>query len=141
MKRLICVLSLLAALNVPFVVYAQSTAQPKTDKLSESINPQESISMKELKALIANARTPADHERLAAFYRGRAEHFMAQSREHEELAHSYGDRTKSVEDPVYNMDRPAKHCHIIAKDYRDEAKEAIALANIHEQMAKDAGTK
>ncbi len=93
------------------------------------------LSHGELKALIANAQTPADHERLAAFYRRRALHFMAQSRKHQELAHLYGDRTGSVEDPAYNMDRAARHCHNIAKDYREEAKEAMALAKLHEQMA------
>jgi hypothetical protein len=61
---------------------------------------------------------------------------MSEAKEHEHLARAYGDRT-SLNDPnYYNIGRVARHCHNLAKDYSDAAKEAQDMAAIHEEIAK-----
>ena len=45
---------------------------------------QEKLTRKELKRPIASATTPADHERIAAYYRAEAQNLEAKQREHEE---------------------------------------------------------
>lgn len=127
-------LVLLSYLLLAFAAMAVAGSKPRKSEPK--------LSHKELTALIGNARTPADHERLAAYYRSEARRLMSEAKEHEDLAQFYGDRTTSLEDPTYvNMGRAARHCHNIAKDYLKEAKEATALATIHEQMAKVAEKK
>ncbi len=129
MKRLMYTLSLLAALTIAFAAYSQSTAQPKTDKLSKQ----------QLLSLIATAKTPADHLRLARYYEAQATYYLAQSQQHEEQAAAY------KKNPMTNSDKfrfgTVDHCEYFAQSFKDISTKMQELANIHEQMAKDAGTK
>lgn len=103
----------------------------------QSSKPQQPLTKKEVRTLIANARTAADHERLADYYRSETRRLMSEAKEHEHLARVYGDRT-SLNDPnYYNIGRAARHCHNLAKDYSDTAKEAQDMAAIHEEIAKN----
>jgi hypothetical protein len=50
----------------------------------------EKLSKEALKTLTASAKTPADHERIAAYYRVKAQRLWAKYREHEaDLAEYY----------------------------------------------------
>jgi len=63
------------------IVSVNGSAQAATTQQAEK------LSKKELKTLIANARTPEDHERIAVCYRAEGEQLKAKQREHEaELA-------------------------------------------------------
>ncbi len=42
----------------------------------------EKLSKEEVKALIATAKTPEDHLRIAAYYRVQADHYLAKQKEH-----------------------------------------------------------
>ncbi len=128
MKRLIRTFSLLAVLTVAFAAYSQSTAQPTADKLSKH----------QLLSLIATAKTPADHLRLAHYYEAQANYYLAQSSLHQEMAAAY--RKNGVVSPKYSINS-ANHCDAFAQDFKKDATKMQELANMHEQMAKDAGTK
>src|SRR5450755_4279265 len=51
--------------------------------------PKADLSMKEVKALVLSAKTPADHMKLARHYTAMAAKHEADAKEHEELAAEY----------------------------------------------------
>jgi len=80
----------------------------------------------ELVALIKNAETPADHERLAAYYDQTATDLAATAARHKELA------------LIYRRMPPAKHCSNIAINATKSAEDARAIADHHRMLAKEA---
>ena len=94
------------------------------------------LSQKQLVWLIGHAETPAEHEELAAYYRQQAQHLLQEAKEHQEMAAAYPQ--------VYASKHPtlaAHHCNDWAALYSKQAKDAEALAKLHEQMAKEAAEK
>ena len=55
------------------------------------------LTKKELKTLLATAKTPADHARLAAYYRDKAQHLRAQEQEFSAQAASLATQPTAVE--------------------------------------------
>lgn len=98
-------------------------------------SPAEKLTRKELKALLAAANTPADHQRIAAYYRSEAERSIARQQEHEEeLAEYYRNPLR------FPGKYPTKgdHCRSLAGYYRLATERAISLAQMHERLAQDA---
>jgi hypothetical protein len=94
------------------------------------------MSTKELKALIANAKTPEEHMRLAEYYRGEAERLEAKQQEHQsEAAEYYRDPSRH---PVPKYPTYGQHCRDLAYNYGTRAQKARALAAAHEAMAAPA---
>jgi ATP-dependent helicase YprA (DUF1998 family) len=94
------------------------------------------LSKKEVKELIAKAATPAEHNKLAQYYRQKAENLEAEADEHADLAKAY-----HAQPNVSEVKRPmspdtAEHCEYLAESLRKAAAEARALAAAHAQMAK-----
>jgi hypothetical protein len=99
------------------------------------------LTEKQAQALAAKAKTPADHMKLAEYYKLEADKLDATAKDHEALAEIYRLNPsqlgggKSVGNP---QSRTAEHCEAIAKSLREAAKSTRELAAEHEQMAKDA---
>jgi hypothetical protein len=95
------------------------------------------LTHKQLNDLIKNAKEPADHEKLAAYYRQEAARLKQEAQEHETAAKMYSGSgmTKS------GVPNGAPHCDTWAKLDTEAAKEAEALASMHEEMAKAAEQK
>lgn len=99
------------------------------------------LSKKELKALLKSAKAPADHQRIAGYYRQQAQQLTASSKQHSELAATYA---KNPPFPAleskhgYAFGQGATHCRYWAKRDAEEATKAEALAARHEAMAKTA---
>lgn len=94
------------------------------------------LSKKELKALLATASTPADHDKLARHFEAKAVDLQEDAAEHEELAASYrtpAPSTKGVP-PV----QWGQHCTSLATSLGKASTEARKLADMHKQLAKDA---
>jgi hypothetical protein len=99
------------------------------------------LTKKQAKALAATAKTPADHMKLAAYYKLEADRLEADAKDHEELAQTYrlypstlgGGKTGG--NP---QTRTVEHCEATAKSLREAAKSLRELAAEHEQMAKGA---
>jgi hypothetical protein len=100
---------------------------------------EKSLSKKEVKALIATAKTPAEHRRVASYYREQAVRLTANGREHVAMAEEY------AKNPTFaamgtkqqaSFGQGASHCRRWADLYNQQAKEAEALATLHEEMAK-----
>jgi hypothetical protein len=89
---------------------------------------------KEVKELIANARTPADHERLAAYYRAEAARMQAEEQEHSEQAAEYfKDPSRH---PIPKYPTMGQHCRDLAGYYGQAATKAAELASMHEELAR-----
>lgn len=98
------------------------------------------LSKKEVKELIATAKSPDDHMKLARYYKAEADRLDAEANEHEELAAAYRQSTVSQAAAMKNpmASNTARHCEYFAKTVREAAKSARELAASHEHMAKDA---
>lgn len=88
---------------------------------------------KSIGQMIAGAKTPADHEAIAASYEQEAQVAHKKHAEHQEMSDAYatipvlGIKTSTV-----------AHCTLIAKKYQDIAKEYEDLTKLHRDMAKAA---
>ncbi len=114
------------------VISSVSTAQAAESK---------HLSKKQVKTLVATAKSPADHLQLARYYSAEADRLEVEAKEHDELAEVYRKSATSQAAAMKNPMAPnsAGHCEYFAKAVREAAKSARDLAAAHEQMAKDAG--
>lgn len=99
------------------------------------------ISKKELKTLLTTAKTPADHQKIAAYYRHEAQRLRQSAKEHQEWAEIYAKAPAGAESKHPEMTNGAPHCEKWADLEEQEAKEADALAAAHADMAKAAEQK
>lgn len=95
------------------------------------------LTSKQLRILIASAKTPEDHQKLAAYYRDMAAEAKANAAEHEKILAAY-NQNPSTHPPAKAAGGPAEHCRTLIRLYNDEAKEDLAMADQHDQMAKAA---
>lgn len=99
------------------------------------------LNKKDLKVLLKGAKTPADHLRIADYYRQKAQELTASSKQHFELAATY---TKNPPFPALEakhgiaFGQGVAHCRYWAKRDAEEATKAEAVAARHEEMAKAA---
>ncbi len=99
------------------------------------------LTTKQAKALAGTAKTPADHMKLAAYYKLEADRLDAEASDHEELAKQYRLNPVTMGGGKYGgntQGRTFDHCEASAKSLHDAAKSTRELADEHEQMAKDA---
>ena len=96
-----------------------------------------SLSKKEVKALIASAKTKEDHLKLADYYKAEAVRLEAEAKDHDEMAEMYrkNPTPMSVKHPEAIGEG---HCKEIARRFRESATKAQELATMHEEMAKAA---
>lgn len=86
-----------------------------------------------IEEMVKNARTPADHQALAAHYDALAADAESRAASHRTMANSYrgipipkgGGTTAMVQ-----------HCENLAKSFDSQAREYKAMAAAHRQMAK-----
>jgi hypothetical protein len=94
------------------------------------------LSKQQLHTLIASAKTPAEHQRIAAYYSARAQDDLALARVHEQMAARFSGN------PVSSSPKFAtgtvNHCVSLAENYRKDAARMQAEEQKHEQMAKEA---
>lgn len=101
-----------------------------------AVEPKGAMKPKEVRALVANATTPADHMKLARHFSAMAAKHEAEAVEHEALVIEYTRRptVSSVKRPM--APDTAEHCKYFAEHCRNAAKEMRAMAAAHEAMAK-----
>ena len=96
-----------------------------------------SLSKKEVKALIASAKTREDHLKLADYYKGEAARLQAEATDHDEMAEMY--RKNPTPLAVKHPEAIGEgHCKEIARRFRESATKTQELAAMHEEMAKAA---
>lgn len=93
------------------------------------------LTAKEVRELIANAKTPADHVKLQKHYAALAAKYDAEAAEHAAEAQAYRKNPSFMDSKHPINPGTASHCDRFAELSRDAAKEARDLASAHEQMA------
>jgi hypothetical protein len=94
-----------------------------------------SLSKKEVKALIASAKTKEDHLKLADYYKGEVVRLEAEAKDHDEMAEMYRKNPSpmAVKHPEAFGEG---HCKEMARRFRESSTQAQELATMHEEMAK-----
>jgi hypothetical protein len=87
---------------------------------------------KNVEQMITEAKTPADHEAIAAYYDKEAKDAHEKHARHQKMEEFY------QKNPALNKSGFSTHCDIIAANYDKTAKEYEALAQLHRDMAKSA---
>ncbi len=123
MKRIISTLVL--GFTVSITGFAQSIpAAPGTP---------EKLSHRQLQTLIADAKTSAEHQRIATYYQAKAQDLLAQSRQHAAMAEQF------KKNPVTASEKftvgTVNHCEYIAQSLERNAAKLQQLAKTHEEMA------
>lgn len=131
-------ISLLALLTI--IALALSSFVP----VAMAAKNKSALSKKELKVLLRTAKEPPEHRKIANYYRQEAQRLTADAKEHTELAEIYA---KNPPFPAMeakhgsSFGQGASHCRLWAQLDAEQAKEAEALALLHEDMAKQAEQK
>jgi len=99
------------------------------------------LSNKELKTLLATAKTPADQEQLAAYYRDKAQHLRAKAQEFSAQADYLATQPATIESKQGISCNCTSHYRYFAKQYAQEATDAEKLAAEHDQLAQDYQSK
>lgn len=86
-----------------------------------------------LDQMISDARTPAEHDAIAAYFEQEAAEARKKAALHKSSADTY--RKMKIAKPVYM----AEMCDGIAAGFEKTAKDADNLAKMHHEMAKNAG--
>ena len=123
--------------RIAFLAIISAALLSLTPVFATATEKKPALKKKELMALLANAKTPADHRVIASYYRYETLRLTHTSKEHFERAVSY-KRTSTTAGgrQVVLYQGMAKHCERLAQLQAEQAKEADALASLHEDMAK-----
>lgn len=128
MKRTLGILSVLFVLTVAAFVQPNAAAQKP-----------EHLSNKQLNALIATARTPAEHRRIAQYYEAKSRQYLGESKEHEQMMKSY------EKNPIFSSSKfkisTIDHCEYLADSLQKASVKMHELAVLHEEMAAEAAKK
>jgi len=95
-----------------------------------------SLSKKELKSLLATANTPADHQRLAAYYRDKAQRLTEKAQKFSSQADQLATQPATIESKQGISCNCASHYRYFSKLYAREAKDSEMLAAQHAQLAQ-----
>ena len=115
---LVAVLALFAAASLPTIRVAAQQAVVTDDNLDQ---------------MITSAKTPAEHEAIAAFYEQEAKEAKKKAALHRNTADTY--RKLKISKPV----GMAEMCDGIAAMWEKIAKDNSTLAKAHREMAKQGG--
>lgn len=95
------------------------------------------LTTKELKQLIATAKSPEDHRRIAAYYQEEAQKLDEKKKEHVEMGAEYDKNPQRYPSKL----ALGEHCRNLAGYYGLAEQKALELAGMHEEMAKQLETQ
>ena len=119
-------LALVTVFIITTAAFAQTPVVPQAKP--------EHLSKQQLNTLIASAKTPAEHERLAQYYRAQASDYLAEAKDHESMVAAY--KANSSLSNEKNRTSTIGHCEYFVKTFKELAVKSQELAALHEQMAK-----
>ncbi|MGH7961969.1 MAG: hypothetical protein ACRERD_09115 [Candidatus Binatia bacterium] len=90
---------------------------------------------KSIEQMITEAKTPADHEAIAAFYEKQAKMAHKEHTRHQKMRDLYA-ATPALK--AKHGTGFSDHCDALVKHYEDMAKQYEAMAQMHKEMAKAA---
>lgn len=83
---------------------------------------------KDLRQAISNAKTPADHRKIAQYYVHDAERLEAQAKDHAEVGQTYHEHAPR------RAAQAEAYCRMLADQYTQMAQKERQLAKLHEEM-------
>ena len=98
---------------------------------------QPKLSNQELKTLLATAKTPSDHQKIAAYYHDRAQLLNAKAQEFSAQAALYANQPATIQSKQGTSCICPEHFRHFAKLYAEEAQESEMLAAKHEKIGQD----
>jgi len=96
----------------------------------------EDFSSDQLNALIAMAKTPSEHRRIAKFYQSQTQHYLALSKEHETMLVAFKSNRGLSNNK--NQASTMNHCAYLVQEFNVLAAKSNELAQSHERMAAEA---
>jgi hypothetical protein len=100
-----------------------------------------SINKNELKVPLKTAKEPPEHRKIAEYYRQETQRLTADAKYHQEMGEVYKNAHLPYESKHPYGTIGVSHCQYWADLDLKQAKEAEALAALHEDMAKAAEQK
>jgi hypothetical protein len=94
------------------------------------------LNKKEVKTLLATARTPSDHQKIAAYYHDKARRLSAKALEFSAQADAHATQPATIESKQGISCLSTSHFRHFAKLYAEEAKESETLALQQDQLAQ-----
>lgn len=91
-----------------------------------------------IEQMITTAKTPTDHQAIAAFYQGESNRLQKEASQHAALATQLTSEAAGQAPWAGHHYDWANHCRAFADSLGKAAQEAQALAKIHEGMAQSA---
>jgi len=98
------------------------------------VGPAAAAGATEIEQLIAKAKTPADHEAIAAYYDKQAAAARANAEIHKRMLESY----RKAGGPLLEKWHLDHHCSSLIKDYENAANMNATMAEAHRKMAVEA---
>lgn len=129
--------NLMSTRIIKTVVFAVVLALAAVVSVSAGAN-NKLLTKAELKNLIVNGETKADHERVAQYFDAEAVRYEAEAKDHNELAGFYQKSPDPALSKHPTSPRAFEHCDSLSKSLQKSAAEARQLAAEHRLMAKDA---
>ena len=121
MKRTLAVFSLVFAIALTATSQTPNPQQP------------EKLGKKQLAALVSNAKTPADHTRLASYYAAQAQTDLTQARTHGQMAATFQQSSPAIS---AKFDAgTVKHCQYVQAHLQQEAAKMQLLSQQQQLMA------
>jgi hypothetical protein len=123
---------LLMSISKPVRIFGLLLAIVQATALAQPAVRYHNLSKKQLRALIASAKTPADHEAIAAYYHAKAQRYLTKYRKEEAALAEYN------RNPI---GYPSKHPTVgdtdrgLASYYETHAERAAALEQAQEKLA------
>ena len=128
-------LSILSVLSLAVVMTVTAFGQTPSAQQSKA----EHLDKQQLNVLIASAKTPAEHQRIAQFYEAKAQDYRAQAQQHEAMIAAYKANSSLSTDK--NRASTIGHCEYFVQTFKEMAVKSHELAEMHDQMAKAAEQK
>ena len=131
MKRTLSIFSILSlAFVMAVAAFGQTASAPQTKP--------EHLGKRQLNTLIATAKTPAEHQRIAQYYQAKAQDYLAQAKEHEQMVAAYKANPSLT---AKSQASTINHCEYFVQTFKDLAAKSQELAQLHDQIANDAEQK
>ena len=96
------------------------------------------MTAKDARALIATAKTPKDHLKLAQYFNQQADQYEAEARDHDEMIEAYRKSPTTRAEKTPGGVGTIEHCEFFAKSNREMSKALHEMGAAHEEMAKEA---
>jgi hypothetical protein len=121
---------------VSFLAVAALAVAMSASAFTQTASAQEKLSQSQINTLVTAAKTPAEHQRIADYYKAEAQNDLAQAGEHQAMIAAYKANPSSK-----HQASAVAHCANLATSYKEAATKSQQLAQMHQQMATQSGAQ